>query len=216
MDYLMKIALILCVFCFMTGCGSDNSVYIEQAASEEAAAKASEDAEQIDIPADADDTAGSTETLDPVEIYVYVCGAVEDPGVYRLESGQRMYEAIELAGGFSEDACEDAVNLAGELCDGQMIWIPTMEEAAAGGLDAASAVWGASSQDTAETDDRININTATSEQLMTLPGIGQSKADSIVAYRDCNGSFASVEEIMNVDGIKEGVYNRIKDSIRVK
>ena len=133
-----------------------------------------------------------------------------------LDSGDRIYEAIALAGGLTEDASTAAVNQAETVSDGQMIFVPTIEEAEAG-IGVISEVSGAAtSEQEAVSDGRVNLNTASLTELMTLPGIGESKAQSILDYRAKNGGFSSVEEIMNVDGIKEGLYNRIKDSIKVK
>ena len=151
--------------------------------------------------------------------YVHVCGAVRVPGVYALAQGSRVYEALLMAGGLTEDASERSVNQAELLWDGEMIFVPTVEEA----RDGVTGVWaGATTGDTSAkevmeiSDERVNLNTASKTELMTLPGIGQAKAESIVAYRETNGAFSSVEEIMQVDGIKEGLYTRIKDKIRVK
>lgn len=142
------------------------------------------------------------------ECYVHVCGAVKNPGVYKLREGSRIYEAVELAGGLLEEACADSVNQAEEVSDGQMVKVPAKEEAHLAAEEAADS--------TKETDSGlVNINTADAEELMTLPGIGASKAESILAYRTEQGSFASVEEIMNITGIKEGVYSKIRDYITV-
>ena len=170
--------------------------------------------------------------------YVYVCGEVAEPGVYVLEPGDRIYEAVEMAGGMTADAGTCAVNLAESVYDGLMVYIPDSEEAAgmtgsmtsvgesvtsaggsmnpAGGSGAKAG--GGSAGDTASDsgeDGRLNLNTASLAELMTLSGIGQTKAQAVVNYRDAHGGFSSVEEIMNVDGIKEGLYNRIRDQIKV-
>lgn len=146
-------------------------------------------------------------TTEEKECYVYLCGAVKNPGVYRLPSGSRVYEAILLAGGLLENACEDGVNQAEEVTDGQMIKILTQEEAF------HQEDLGQERQEQA--DGRINLNTAEASELMTLPGIGESKARSILSYREEQGGFSSTEEIMNITGIKEGVYSKIKDYITV-
>ena len=135
-------------------------------------------------------------------IYVYVTGAVENPGVYIMQTGDRIVDAVEAAGGFTEDAAETEVNLAQILEDEQQIHIPTQEEA-----DAQAAA--------EEAAGLVNINTATLEELCTLTGIGEAKAQSIISYREENGDFSSIEEIMNISGIKEGVYEKIKDQITV-
>lgn len=155
--------------------------------------------------------------------YVYVCGEVAEPGVYVLEPGDRIYEAVEMAGGMTEDAGMCAVNLAESVYDGLMVYIPDSEEAAGmtGSVTSADSSVrngeGTSGGTAASPEDgRLNLNTASLAELMTLSGIGQTKAQAVVNYRDAHGGFSSVEEIMNVDGIKEGLYNRIRDQIKVK
>ncbi len=166
------------------------------------------------------------------EIMVYVCGAVMNPDVYTLESGSRLVDAVAAAGGFAEDAGADFLNLASKVADGQKIYIPTnaeIEEAfsADDGTYAASVnitsnapgienIGDASGNSQNGTDGKVNINQASRETLMTLPGIGQSKADLIIAYREENGGFKSIEDIMLVGGIKEGLFNKVKDKICVE
>lgn len=178
--------------------------------------------------------------------YVYVCGEVAEPGVYVLESGDRIYEAVEMAGGMTADAGTCAVNLAQSVYDGLMVYIPDREEAAemagsrtlaggsavsaggsvasaggslnpagGSGVKAGGGSAGGTASETGE-DGRLNLNTASLAELMTLSGIGQTKAQAVLDYRNAHGGFSSVEEIMNVDGIKEGLYNRIRDQIKVK
>ena len=127
-----------------------------------------------------------------------------------LPENSRIFEAIASAGGLTEDAAKDAVNQAAFVTDGQMLRIPTMEEAAETAEALADGTDGSSTE-----DGRLDINRATVAEFMTLPGIGQSKAESIVAYREAKGTFSSVEDLMKVDGIKEGVFNKIKNSIKV-
>lgn len=136
------------------------------------------------------------------EIYVHVCGAVNSPGVYTLIEGSRVYEAIELAGGFTESAATESINQAEVLKDGQMLRVYTTEEVL---LQKESSV----------DDGKVNINRADEEELMTLPGIGESKAKSILSYREEHGEFSSVEDLKNITGIKEGVYSKIKDYITI-
>lgn len=138
-------------------------------------------------------------------IYVHVCGAVNAPGVVEIPEGSRGQAALEAAGGFAEDAAEDAVNLAEVLQDGMQLYFPTKEE---------SVAWHMQQQ--AESEGLVNLNTAGVEALCTLPGIGEAKAKAIVAYREANGAFERVEDIMQVSGIKESAYNQIKDLVVVK
>jgi competence protein ComEA len=152
--------------------------------------------------------------------FVHICGAVREPGVYEVAVGSRIFEVLELAGGFTEEAATDAVNLATTVIDGSKIRIPTVEEALSsegewvtlnGGDTASVNTESGSTTDTG----LVNINTASLEQLMTLPGIGQAKAESIIAYREEQGRFETIEDIMRITGIKEGVFNRIKDKITI-
>ena len=152
-------------------------------------------------------------------IYVHVCGAVKHPGVYELKSGDRVYEAVKKAGGFEEGAAEEAVNQAAVLADGQRLYIWDKEEAMTleAGAENAAAGQAALQQSAAEPgESKVDLNKATKEQLMELPGIGESKAEDIMAYREENGGFRSTEEIMNIKGIKEAVYSKIKDKIVVQ
>ena len=142
---------------------------------------------------------------EPEMIYVYICGHVRQPDVYSLAAGTRLYEAIEAAGGAADDADLQQLNLADQLTDGQRIYVPAEGETAA---------------DPEYTEDEVsnglvNINTATAEQLQTLPGIGQAKANAIVAYRENNGNFSSIEDLRKVPGIKEGVFGQVQSLICV-
>jgi competence protein ComEA len=142
------------------------------------------------------------------KIYVYICGAVQNPGVYEMEADSRIYQVVEAAGGFLEEADAQSVNLAETVTDGQMVRIPSQSD----GETSSSQV----SIPGISADGKININTASVEQLMTLSGIGQTKAEQIVAYREKNGAFADTEAIMQVSGIAEGTYEKIKDDITVQ
>lgn len=153
------------------------------------------DTEKTDIPLDDEGT----------EAAVYVCGAVVNPGVYYLPADAIKQDALCAAGGFQDGAAEFYVNLAEVVSDGERIYFPYEDELEAGYSPVAEA----------EEDGRININTASKEELMSLPGIGESKADSLIEYRETCGGFKDIEEIMNIPGIKEGIYNNIKDYIVV-
>lgn len=151
--------------------------------------------------ADIDEAQGVQDAeKDTENIYVYVCGAVNVEGVYALPVGSRVYEAIEMAGGFREDAAASEMNQAEILEDATRLYIPSISEM----MDHQEA-----------NDGKVNINKATREELMTLPGVGASKADSIIQYREKNGTFKTIEEIMQISGIKEGLFNKIKDYIKV-
>lgn len=171
----------------------------------------------------------SDKEMQQAMIYVDVCGAVANPGVFQLAAGSRVFQAIEAAGGYLPEAALTCVNRAGVLTDGQQLYILTQEEMERQGLDPAEMA-GASDgqmngsagtgQNTgiaaqAQQDNRININTADETQLTTLTGIGATRAQAIIAYREENGPFAAIEDIMNVQGIKEGTFAKIKDEIVV-
>ncbi len=221
---------VLFLVIIFSGCGQadtyDYGTVLEDNADSESFAQA----EDNRTGASEDESAGeafastekSTEQIkDPANIYVQVCGAVNSPGVYELSEGARVFEAIEKSGGLCEDAAPDAVNQAVVVTDGALIRIPTTEEwekmqAEGGAADATgAAVMEADTLTAAAGEDRIDINQADEQTLMTLPGIGQSKAEGIVAYRNEHGSFASIEEIRNVSGIGDKLFQKIKDKIRV-
>ena len=159
-------------------------------------------------------SAGGEDGAAAQTVFVYVCGAVNAPGVYEIESGARVFEAIRLAGGLSENAAADAVNQARPVTDGEQIRVPTEEEAQNSGAGStAEGDFGAVTEGTEKR--KVNINTAGKEELMTLTGIGEAKAESIIEYRTENGRFGSIEDLMLITGIKEGVFNKIKDDITV-
>lgn len=148
-------------------------------------------------------TAENEQTIEKEKILVYVCGAVAKPGVVEVDSGCRVVDAICLAGGMTKEADETYLNLAGKLTDGEKIYVPTREEV---------LQWTSENQE----NSLININTATVDRLCELPGIGESKAADIIAYREKNGPFESIEDIMKVPGIKLSLYEKIADRIWVK
>lgn len=156
-----------------------------------------------------------TESRIPDEdmIFVHVCGAVQNPGVYKFLPGVRLYEALAKAGGVREDGAAEALNQARELSDGERIYVPTSEEVEQGFTGEETV--GTGSSVSAESSGKMNINTASRDELMTLPGIGETKAESILSYREANGGFQSIEGLMQVEGIKEGTFNKIKDRITV-
>lgn len=171
----------------------------------------------------------SDKEMQQAMIYVDVCGAVANPGVFQLAAGSRVFQAIEAAEGYLPEAALTCVNRAGVLTDGQQLYILTQEEMERQGLDPAemsgasdgqmngSAGTGQNTGMNAQVqqDNRININTADEAQLTTLTGIGATRAQAIIAYREENGPFAAIEDIMNVQGIKEGTFAKIKDEIVV-
>lgn len=147
------------------------------------------------------------------ECTVYICGAVKHPGVYRFFGDSRVCDAVEAAGGLRKKASMEAVNLARPLVDGEQITIPVREKQKGGSQDTIASQDAAAGQ-TGEAN-KVNLNEADREELMTLTGIGEAKAQMILDYRQEHGRFSAPEEIMQISGIKEGIYNQIKDKITV-
>lgn len=148
---------------------------------------------------------------------VHICGAVNDPGVYALDKGSRVFQGIEMAGGFLAEADQDYLNLADFLSDGDRIYVPTRAEVEEAG-DRSGYLMAAGTENSRKEEEAshlVNINTAGEELLCTLSGVGSSRAKSIIAYREKNGAFLKIEDIMNVEGIKDGLFRKIKDSITV-
>lgn len=136
--------------------------------------------------------------------YVHVCGQVKEPGVYKLPQNSRIFEAVEAAGGTTKNADDSALNLAEVLEDGQQVYIPSKEE-----------MKQEKDNQTQTSEGKIDINHASKEELMTLNGIGEARAEAILQYRQEHGDFQSIEELMNVSGIKEGMFQKIKDYVRI-
>lgn len=237
-----RMALLFMLSVLLCGCTRKEELLLldEEPVMEEALSEIPEDETAEEIrKTDTDGESGPEEALpkpeEPGFIYVHVCGAVARPGVYELKAGSRVYEAVQAAGGFAEQAEQNYVNQAQVLTDGVKLVIPTTEEASAAReaepLTAEEKESAAKTQigivagePSGETgggepaqpgDGRININTASEAQLCEIPGIGATRAAAIAAYRDSHGGFKKPEDIMQVTGIKEGMYEKIKDSICV-
>lgn len=173
------------------------------------------------------------ETTDSPEedarICVHASGAVMRPGIVYLAPGSRVADAIEAAGGFSEDAARDSMNLARLLEDGEQIHVMTLaEQSSKQAAEYDKTAQGSPSNGPSSTSTTpskgsssqsgsglVNINTATSSELQTLSGIGESKAQKIISYRESNGPFASVDDLTNVSGIGEKTLESIRSSICV-
>ena len=196
-------------FCGCAGKGS-SQMYLEAKTQESQNVQESESGLKTTSVED-DEGQKKQSTTEEKTCFVYVCGAVKHPGVFELPEGSRVYEALALAGGLRKDAYDKDINQAAQIEDGAMIEVLTIKE---------HKELAQQPQDTKETekgqqDDRIDINTASMKQLMTLSGIGEAKAANIISYRESSGRFSAPEELMNVNGIGEGVYARIQDKIKV-
>ncbi len=188
--------------------------------------------EKEDVNNESDD---STST-----VFVDIKGAIASPGVYELETGKRIIDVINLAGGLTEDANTVNINLSRKLEDEMFIIIYTKEEienymkkqdvseitcasyecvCPDSNNDGCYVTDSTSSNDTTSTDvtvsGKVSINTATKEELMTLSGIGEAKAQAIIEYRNSNGLFTSIEDIKNVSGIGDAIFEKIKDDITI-
>lgn len=162
-------------------------------------------------------------------LVVHICGAVSAPGVYELPAGSRIIDAVEAGGGFLPEADEACCNLAEEIVDGCQIYIMTKTESCADGQTEKKAGIQTSPDSNMQTTDRnvrsnsatalenglVNLNTADVAALMTLPGIGESRAKAIISYREQHGAFAQIEDIMKISGIKQAAFSKIKDKITV-
>lgn len=158
---------------------------------------------------------GFNEEAKGTKIYVHICGAVVNPDVYQVAEGTRLVDLIDAAGGLTPEAADDYINQAMKAEDGQKVYIPTQDEL----KDFSIAEYAAGDnniQSDKRADIKVNINSADETELMSLPGIGQAKAKSIIEYRKKNGSFETIDDLMNISGIKEVLFAQIKDLVVVK
>ncbi len=227
--------IMLSGFLVLTGCGSREAEFLKETdpGEEISGLLPTPSVSPEGAGTDAEDVSTVTPAEIPEILYVDVCGAVVSPGVYKLEAGSRVFQAVEAAGGFLPEAAENYLNQAKDLSDGQQIYVPTQAEVDAGTIQAGEAALspeagtGTSSSDPdgssggegiteSAVSGKINLNTADAAQLTALSGIGESKARAIVAYREEHGSFASIEDICNVSGIGDATFAKIKDKIAVE
>ncbi|MBO4609054.1 MAG: helix-hairpin-helix domain-containing protein [Lachnospiraceae bacterium] len=197
----------------LAACGNSGETTLSQleaANADDAFFETDSETEANLLSTNAQDEAAGIPQPDTV-IVVYICGSVQNPGVYELPAGSRVCDGLDAAGGFSEGADEKRINLAGILSDGDMVFFPEEGESIPEG--ASDYVTGSAGNESVTS--LININTAGEQALCTLPGIGSSKAQAIIKYREEHGSFKDIKEIMNVNGIGESLYSQIKDLICV-
>ena len=199
--------------------------------------EAEPNAGDTDKTREAEPNAGSTDRTElsdaPAEkaptLVVHICGAVAAPGVYELPAGSRIIDAVKAGGGFLPEADEACCNLAEAIEDGCQIYIMTKTESCADGQTEKKAGIQTSPDGDMQTTDRnvrsnstpaldnglVNLNTADVAALMTLPGIGESRAKAIISYREQHGAFVKIEDIMKISGIKQAAFSKIKDKITV-
>lgn len=206
---LLSIALFTGIFCAGCGARSDEILLESQEDTSDTVEETEQEEREMtdEIP---------SVTPEPQEIFVDVCGAVNQPGVYEMDPDSRVFQAIEAAGGMTEEASGISVNQAQPLSDGQQVYVPTVQEAEEGSFVPAVPETTGTGERMGTEDGIVNLNTADAETLKTLSGIGDSKAQAILAYREEHGGFSSIEEIMQVPGIKESTFSMIKDKIAVK
>ena len=195
------------------GCGSGEiSLYEDmEAVSSNQSTETGDEDDSETVDSDDSETANLDISSEKVgKIKVYVCGAVRSPGVYELDADARINDALEMAGGFAENADIDIVNLADVAADGQKIYFPVEGE------DIQSDIGkNQNGQADAGSDRLININEAGVEELTELPGIGETRAGQIVEYRQTYGRFSGKEDVKNVSGIGDSIYRKLETYITV-
>lgn len=246
----MKKILSICLFgilpiALLSACGKSNGYIIDENESETYIEPTLESSSDDSLTSASFDDAltsasknvasGDASKESATKIYVSVMGAVQNPGVYVLNEGARVFELINAAGGLSEDGDADGLNMVYIISDGMQIYIPKKAENEtddgendgkpnaqivtglwADGKQGIQTVVGLPEIGKTNDNDLVNINSASKEILMTLPGVGESKAEAIIEYREKNGQYGQIEDIMKVTGIKEGMFAKIRDRICVK
>jgi competence protein ComEA len=170
------------------------------------------------VPASASGSASGSTV--PTEVVVHVAGAVGRPGVQRLPGGSRLVDAVEAAGGANPDADLARVNLAVPVQDGQQVYVPRVGEvppSPVGGAGGPSTGSSGSSGDASDSPSGqpVNINTASADELDTLPGVGPATAEAIIAYREQSGPFTSVDQLLDVRGIGDAKLAQLRDLVTI-
>ncbi len=164
---------------------------------------------------------GPISTEKDILIKVYICGCVKQPGVYEMSQGSRIVDLAGLCGGFTEDACTEAVNLAAILSDEEKIYIPSKTEISKQGINLLESISsggnsnGKGGQADVSQGQKVNVNSASAEELMVLPGIGEQIAKNIIDYRNQYGAFNTKEDLKNVKGIGEKKFEQIKELVSI-
>ena len=167
-----------------------------------------------DMYSDDPEEEGAVSSSKPGIAYVDISGEVKLPGVYKVTSETRLFEVIDMAGGLTDDADISSLNRAERVQDGQKVVVRAFGESEEGGTDGEAGISG-NSESALDGSGKVNINIADLSTLQTIAGIGPSKAQSIIDYREQNGYFTTIEEIMYVSGIGEKTFASIKDQIVV-
>lgn len=202
------LCLLAVSFLLLGGCSSSEPQFV--IASETESESTEQTTEVLPVVADEETEKTKkdvTKEEDNKTILIYICGEVKKPGVYELPKGSRICDAVEIAGGMTKLASPNFWNLAEFLSDGQMLFFPTKEEADAQ-KKAIEDLKVSSGQDA-----KVRINSAEQSELETIPGVGPSRAKAILTYRREHGNFKSAEELMNISGIGEALFDRMRDYI---
>lgn len=186
----MKKTLFIVLLLFLAGCGS-TTVY---------------ETPSLETIPDIQESLPKQTEPETEKLYVSVLGEVIFPGVYIVDTGSRMFEVLNLAGGITEDADVTGINLVSRVEDGMQITVPSAHLSYVNYDDGGIMT---------SHDGKVNINTANAEELKTITGIGDTRAAAIIEYREQAGRFGKIEDIMNVSGIKENTFEKIKDEIYV-
>ncbi|MCI8400573.1 MAG: ComEA family DNA-binding protein [Lachnospiraceae bacterium] len=233
------LAALIIIVGVLTGCGGRGSAVVIEGGGENAVESTKEEGRQEStaedtMPEKAPQSAGSeaaageeADTPQEKRIFVHVCGEVCRPGVYELAEGSRVQAVVEAAGGLTQDAAPEAVNLAAVVTDGSKVTIPSRQESSVEAGETTQGSWYETPEDTknalnpSKKDEAggsaalVDINRAGVAELLTIPGIGETRAGAIIAYREEYGPFGEIEDIMKVTGIKDGLFSKIRDYITV-
>ncbi|MCR5102067.1 MAG: ComEA family DNA-binding protein [Butyrivibrio sp.] len=225
----IKAAAMLGVVLLLGGCSkkSEQVVFTDISSSEEltsdnsAVSEGSTTANLTEENSDSSNVAETVEETRPQNVIVHVCGAVKLSGVYELPQDSRVIDAVNAAGGFSQDADMSFINQASIITDGMKIQIPTIEETSideSAPKELSESLFLTTDEASSPNEEKsklVNINTADADELCSIPGIGNSRAESIIQYRQEHGNFSKIEDIMQVSGIKDKFFEKIKEHITV-
>lgn len=203
--------VIFCLFLWLT-CSAGNNMEAETSYTDISALSTKSSKDLSERPAQSKTEATDTQRE---QVTVDVKGAVTKPGVYTLKASSRVTDAIKAAGGMTEGADAKSVNLAASLSDEEVIYVASKDENVSVVGQSDSGVASDKGGKTSQKDGKINLNTATSEELQTISGIGAKRAEDIIAYRESHGGFQSVDDLKNVSGIGDKTLEKIRESIYV-
>ena len=229
--FTIAIGLIICLY-MLSACASKSYLQKKQEVAEERDDSNSTQENQSEESQSHSD--GNSSGSDDSDCYIQISGAVNNPGVYQCAQGTRLFQLVDMAGGFRLDSYTDNLNLASEVYDGEKILIYTMDDAnyilstagelnsilsgnsdASGKSDSSGKAGNSDASSSSGKAGQVNINTASIEELTTLTGIGETRAQAIIEYRHQAGGFNTKEELKNVSGIGESTYAKLADEICV-